>query len=505
MDETNRLEAERRAKLERFRAAGGEPYPWDYPGRVRTVDARAASSSLAPGEAHPTLTVRVAGRLRAVRTHGKATFADLEDEAGAIQLLVRADEVGEEGYQRWLADLDPGDIVGAEGRPAVSRRGEPSVEVRQLTLLAKAIAPPPEKFHGLQDPEEKLRRRYLDLLASPETRERFRVRTHLVQEIRRAFDDAGFLEVETSVLTPVASGAAAHPFVTHANYLGQDVRLRIATELALKRLIVGGFEKVYELGKTFRNEDLDTTHSPEFTELEAYWAYADYQDMRRFIEGVFARLADRTVELYGGSEEARKRAALFRPPFATVDFLDELERRSGLTGLLEKSREELGALARAAGSTVPENSTSGTFLDKLFEQYVEPTFDRLTFVVDHPEATTPLAKRHRTKPGRVERFEMFVPGYELGNAYTELNDPDEQERRFRSQLAERGAEQYALDEDFVRALRHGLPPTTGIDIGVDRIVMALTGTSSIKDVLLFPLVRSRTDRADGAPAAGKTD
>ncbi len=491
MDEVNRLEEERRAKLARFRSEGGEPFPWEFSGRVGTDRVRASCARLASGEADRERPVKVAGRLRAVRTHGKASFADLEDGSGTIQLLVRSDALGEDVYDRWLAQLDPGDIVGAEGFAAVSRRGEPSVEVTALSLLAKAISPPPEKFHGLQDPEEKLRRRYLDLLASPEARERFRVRSRLVQEMRRAFDDAGFLEVETSVLAPIASGAAAHPFVTRSNYLGQEVRLRIATELPLKRLLVGGYEKVYELGKSFRNEDLDTTHSPEFTELEAYWAYADYHDMRRFVEGLFGRLADRAVELAGRSEEARQRAGLFRPPYATVDFVDELEERSGLSGVAEKDREELGRLARAVGSTVPANSTRGTFLDKLFEHYVEPTFDRLTFVVDHPAVTTPLAKRHRSKPGRVERFEMFVPGYEIGNAYTELNDPDEQERRFREQLAERGAEQYAYDADFVRALRHGLPPTAGIGMGVDRIVMALTGSPSIKDVLLFPLVRAR--------------
>ena len=501
MDESNRLEEERRAKLARFRADGGEPYPWEYPGRSPSDQVRSVCSTLRPGEAAPNATTRVAGRLRAIRTHGKATFADLEDLAGSIQLLMRSDTMGEAPYQRWLSTLDPGDLVGAEGAAAVSKRGEPSLEVRSMTLLAKAIAPPPEKFHGLQDPEEKLRRRYLDLLASPETRERFTVRTRLIQEMRRAFDDAGFLEVETAVLAPIASGAAAHPFVTRSHYLDQEVRLRIATELGLKRLLVGGFEKVYELGKSYRNEDLDTTHSPEFTELEAYWAYADYREMRAFTEQLFVRLADKAVELYGGTEESVRRAALFRPPFPTVDFVDELERLSGIRDVAGQSREELGRLARAIGSTVPASSTSGTFLDKLFEHYVEPTFDRLTFVVDHPASTTPLAKRHRSKPGRVERFEMFVPGYELGNAYTELNDPDEQEQRFRDQLAERGAEQYAYDDDYVRALRHGLPPTTGIGMGVDRIVMALTGATSIKEVLLFPLVRSRGPADAPGPGA----
>ncbi len=502
MDESNRLEEERRAKLARVRDSGTEPYPWEYAGRLPTGEVRSACARLPPGEADRSRAVRVAGRLRAIRTHGKASFADLEDFSGSIQLLLRSDTLGEEPYRRWLADLDPGDIVGAEGWAAVSKRGEASVEVSALALLAKAIAPPPEKYHGLQDPEEKLRRRYLDLLASPESRERFSARTRLVQEMRRVFDDAGFLEVETAVLAPIASGAAAQPFVTRSNYLDQDVRLRIATELGLKRLLVGGFEKVYELGKSFRNEDLDTTHSPEFTELEAYWAYADYTDMRRFVERLFGRLAERTRELYGRSSEVDRRTALFEPPFATVDFVDALEEKSGIRGIAEKGREELAALARQVGSTVPASSTSGTFLDKLFEHYVEPSFTGLTFVVDHPAATTPLAKRHRTKPGRVERFEIFVPGYELGNAYTELNDPDEQERRFREQLAERGVEQYAYDADFVRALRHGLPPTTGVGLGVDRIVMALTGAPSIKDVLLFPLVRPRAEGAPPGPGAG---
>jgi lysyl-tRNA synthetase, class II len=497
MDDASPLERERRAKVERLRAAGVVPFPWAFPGRSLTDAVRAACGSLAPGEGDRARVFRVAGRLKTIREHGKTAFADLEDAAGGLQLLLRTDLLGDAAYRGALADLDPGDIVGAEGWAAVSRRGEASLEASRLVLLAKAISPPPEKYHGLQDTETKLRRRYLDLLASPETRKRFRARTALLQEIRRFLDDEGFLEVETPVLGPVASGAAAAPFVTHSNYVGTNLQLRIALELPLKRLLVGGLEKVYELGKAFRNEDLDSTHSPEFTELEAYWAYADYHDMRGLTERLFARLAERTLELFRGDADAARGAGLFRPPFPTVDFVDELERRSGIDDLLSKSREELRELARRAGSTVPATSSTGTFLDKLFEKYVEPTFDRLTFVVDHPEATTPLAKRHRSKPGRVERFEVFVPGFELGNAYTELNDPDEQERRFRAQLGERGDDRYAYDDDFVRALRYGLPPTTGIGLGVDRLLMALTGTTSIKEVLLFPMVRPT------APGASK--
>jgi lysyl-tRNA synthetase, class II len=491
MAEGTPLEQERRDKVARLRAGGREPYPSSFPGRVGTDAVRAACAQLKPGEEDPHRAIRVAGRLRAVRQHGKTAFADLDDLAGSLQLLLRVDELGEEGYRGWLSDLDPGDIVGAEGVPAVSRRGEPSLLVRSLALLAKAIAPPPEKFHGLQDVEERIRRRYVDLLASPEIRERFRARTLLVREVRRYYEDAGFLEVETPILLKVASGAAAAPFVTRSNYLDAEVQLRIAQELPLKRLLVGGLERVFELGKTFRNEDLDTVHSPEFTELEAYWAYADYEDMRRLTEGLFDRLAARATELYPNSPEVANAAARFRPPFPTWDFVDELERRSGIHDLLGKSREELRDLARAAGSTVPDNASTGTFLDKLFEHYVQPAIDRVTFVVDHPAATTPLAKRHRSKPGRVERFEVFTPEFELANAYTELTDPDEQEARFREQLGERGDDRYAYDADFVEALRYGLPPTTGIGIGIDRLVMGLLGVPSIKDVILFPLVRAR--------------
>ncbi len=490
MPDESPLEAERRAKIARLRAAGREPFAFSFPGRVGTDTARQACAALPAGADDSSRTLRVAGRLRALRQHGKTAFADLDDRAGTIQLLLRVNEFGEGPYQEWLADLDPGDIVGAEGHPAVSRRGEPSLLVRSLTLLSKAIAPPPEKYHGFQDVEERLRRRYVDLLASPEVRDRFRARTELISEIRKYFDSAGFLEVETPILLRVASGAAAAPFVTHSNYLDSDLRLRIAQELPLKRLLVGGLERVYEIGKTFRNEDLDSIHSPEFTELEAYWAYADYQDMRALTEGLFDKLARRAVELVP-TPQVEKAAAAFRPPFPTVDFVDELERRSGIKDLLSRSREELRELARSIGSTVPDNSSTGTFLDKLFEHYVEPTFTGVTFVVDFPLATTPLARRHRSKPGRVERFEVFTPAFELANAYTELTDPDEQAERFRTQLGERGDDRYAYDEDFVEALRYGLPPTTGIGIGVDRLIMGLLGLSSIKDSILFPLVRAR--------------
>ncbi len=491
MPEESRLEEERRAKVARWRAEGREPYPWSFPDRVGTDAVRSAAQALAPGADAPGTTYRVAGRVRAIRQHGRTTFADLDDEAGELQLLVRVDDLGEEAYRAWLADLDPGDLIGAEGIAAHSRRGEPSLLVRSLTLLAKAISPPPEKYHGLQDVEERIRRRYLDLLASPESRARFRARSLLIRECRSYLNDAGFLEVETPVLLPVASGAAAAPFVTRSRYLDEEVQLRIALELPLKRLLVGGFERVFELGRVFRNEDLDSIHSPEFTMLEAYWAYADYHDMRRLVEGLYAHLGRRALTLFPDVAGVREAAEAFERGFATVDFLEELERTSGVRDLGSKSREELRELARAAGSSVPDDSPAGVFLDKLFEHYVEPGLTAPTFVVDHPASTTPLAKRHRSKSGRVERFEFYYRGFELGNAYTELNDPDEQERRFREQLHARGADQYAYDEDFVRALRHGMPPSTGIGIGIDRMAMAFTAAASIKDVILFPLARRR--------------
>lgn len=491
MPEESHLERERRGKIARWRAEGREPFPWSFPDRTLIREVRALTSSLAPGEEVVGRTARVAGRLLTTRAHGGTSFIDLEDASGTLQLLLTIHELGEETYTRWLADLDPGDIVGAVGMPAVSRRGEPSLRIQSLELLAKAIAPPPEKFHGLQDPEERIRRRYLDLMSSAESRERFRLRSLLTREIRHYFDAAGFLEVETPILLRVAGGAAAAPFVTRSRYLGSELQLRISIELSLKQLLIGGLERVYEIGRCFRNEDLDSTHSPEFTMLELYWAYADYHDMRRLMEGLFERLGARMLEWQPDSEAARSAAQLFRPPFATLDFVQALEERSGIRDLLSRPTPELGELARRCGATVPADSPPGVFLDKLFEHYVEPTIDRPTFVVDHPASTTPLAKRHRSLSGRVERFEIHCRGFEIGNCYTELNDPDEQERRFQEQLTARGEDRYAYDAEFVEALRHGMPPATGIGFGIERIVMALTGAKSIKDVILFPQVRSR--------------
>lgn len=486
-----RLVRDRRAKVARMREGGREPYPWSFPGRQPTQAVVAACAALAPGTSAEAPEIAVAGRLRAIRSHGRSAFLDLDDQAGSVQLFLRVDELGEGPYQEWLELLDPGDLVGARGTALVTRRGEPSLLVRGLTLLAKALNPPPEKFHGLQDPEERIRRRYVDLFASPESRARFTARSLLVQEVRRHLEGAGFLEVETNTLLPTASGAAAQPFITRSNYLDAELELRISLELALKRLLVGGFERVFEIGHVFRNEDLDTIHSPEFTLLELYWAYTDYTDMRHLVENLYQDVARRLVAYRPDLAPARDAAEAFRPPFATVDWVAALEERSGLHDVLSLDRARLREEARRIGATVPDGAPVGKFLDKLFEHYVEPTLTAPTFVLDFPASTSPLAKRHRSLPGRIERFELFYRGVELGNAYTELNDPDEQDRRFREQLAGRTEEHYALDADFVDAMGYGMPPASGLGIGIDRLVMALLGVASIKDVILFLPTRER--------------
>lgn len=498
-DEEPRLERDRREKAARLRSAGVEPYPWSFPGRVPTRKVVEACQGVAPGSSAEGTTFRIAGRLVSVRGHGKSAFLDLSDASGDLQLFARVDDLGEEPYRRWMADLDPGDIVGADGVPTVTRRGEPSLRVQAFTLLAKAIAPPPEKYHGLKDPEERIRRRYVDLLSSPESRARFTARSLLVRELRRFVEGEGFLEVETPVLTRIASGAAAQPFRTRSNFLADDLQLRIALELPLKRLLVGGLERVFEVSHVFRNEDLDSIHSPEFTMFELYWAYEDYEAMARLVERLYGHLARTAADLLPDVPAAREVPDLFRAPFDRVDWVDALERASGIVNILEKDTATLRDLARKVGATVPADSPPGVFLDKLFSHYVEPNLQRPTFVMDFPESTTPLAKRHRSRPGRVERFELYCRGSELGNAYTELNDPDEQEHRFRAQLSARGEDTYAYDADFVEALRYGMPPATGVGIGVDRMVMALTGTASIKDVILFLPTRER-DGERSSPA-----
>jgi lysyl-tRNA synthetase class 2 len=486
------LLAQRRAKREQWRSLGYESYPFVYPGRETATRVFEEAQKLAPGVSDDKATRRVAGRILLLRKVGKNAFLPLRDASGDIQLHLQSDVMGADLYEKVLSNLDGGDIVGAEGYLSKTSRGEPSLLVRSVTLLAKALNPPPEKWHGLKDPEQRLRQRYVDLFTSTDSFRTFEARSKLVREIRTELDKRGFFEVETPVLGRVASGAAARPFETHYNFLDEDYRLRISLELHLKRLLVGGFEKVFEIGKVFRNEDLDSSHSPEFTMLELYWAYADYEDIRALVEGLFSHLAGVASKMVP-PEQGKELVKSFTPPFARIDFVDALERESGIHDPMSLSVDQLRALAKEAGAKIGSETPAGTCLDKLFGRYVEPTIHEPTFVFDHPQSTTPLARRHRSKPGRVERFELYYRGMELANAYSELNEPDEQEARFREQAREVAEDSYAFDEDFVEALRYGMPPAGGLGFGVDRLIMVLLGAPSIKDVILFPPTRPKVE------------
>jgi lysyl-tRNA synthetase class 2 len=496
--------ADRRRKLARLRASGVEPFPHSFDGVEPIASVRARHERLEAGE-ETDLTHRVAGRLTARRGQGKMAFLDLTDRSGRIQLQARLDELGEDGMALLLS-LDLGDLIGADGSAFRSRRGELSLRVRSFTLLAKSLRPPPEKHHGLSDVETRHRHRELDLIANPEVRERFLVRSRAIAAMRRWLDQQGFIEVETPILQPLYGGAAARPFTTHHNALDRRLYLRIATELYLKRLIVGGLERVYEIGKNFRNEGVDTTHNPEFTVLEVYQAYADYEDIAVMCEQVVWAAAQAVGypasaghgEPQGGGEApeagaGQDRAPIeLRPPWRRLRLSEAIEARTGIDVMKLRDREALAAAMRQRGDSVAQEAGWPQLVDELLSKHVEPALIQPTFLLDYPLELSPLAKRHRSEPGLVERFECFIGGMEIANAFTELNDPDDQRERFEQQqrYAEAGDEEaQPYDEAFVRALEQGMPPTGGIGIGIDRLVMILTGTHSIREVVLFPAMR----------------
>ncbi|HEY5428333.1 MAG TPA: lysine--tRNA ligase, partial [Solirubrobacteraceae bacterium] len=446
---------------------------------------RAAHAGLASGE-ETEVAHRVAGRLVARRGQGKMAFLDLEDRSGRIQLQARADVLGRAGADSMerLLSLDLGDLIGVDGTAFMSRRGELTLRIDDFTLLAKSLRPPPDKHHGLTDVETRFRHRELDLIANREARELFTTRARVISTIRRCLDDDGFIEVETPVLQPLYGGAMARPFTTHHNALDRDLYLRIATELYLKRLIVGGLERVYEIGKNFRNEGVDTTHNPEFTVLEWYEAYADYLDVAERCEQLVHAVAQAVG--YEGEYD-------FAPPWRRETLAGSILERTGIDILALRQRDQLAARMRERGLGVPEQATWPQLVDELVSEQVEPTLIQPTFLLDFPVEISPLAKDHRSVPGLVERFEAFVGGMEIANAFTELNDPDEQRRRFESQRRFAAAgddEAQPYDEAFVRALEQGMPPTGGIGIGIDRLVMLMTGMRSIREVVLFPALRS---------------
>ncbi len=475
------MDEDRRGKLERLRERGIEPFPHAFPGVGPVSAIQEAHGGLEAGE-DTEAAYRVAGRLAARRGHGKAAFLDVVDRSGRIQVHARQDVLGQDSFDELLS-LDLGDLVGVDGTAFKSRRGELSLKATGWTLLAKSLLPPPEKFHGLEDVETRYRRRELDLMANEEARTLFILRSRVLAAVRRWLDGRGFLEVETPVLQPLYGGALARPFTTHHNALDRDLYLRIATELYLKRLIVGGLERVYELGKDFRNEGLSPKHNPEFTMLEWYEAYADYTDMAAELEHMVAFVA--TEIGYGGDID-------FATPWRRVTLRDAILDEAGVDVLANRDEEQLLEAARGRGIELDSTDTWPGLVDDLLSRHVEPKLSRPTFVLDYPVELSPFAKGHRSEPGLVERFECFAGGMEFANAFTELNDPDEQRTRFDQQgrlTAQGDQEAQPYDEDYIRALEQGMPPTGGIGVGIDRLVMLMSGRSSIREVVLFPTMR----------------
>ena len=478
---SSELLAARRRKLAELRARGVEPFPHQFPGVEPIASVRAAHEALEPGE-ESTAEHRVAGRLVARRGQGQMAFLDLADRSGRLQLQARVDELGPEGLQSLLA-LDLGDLIGVDGTAFRSRRGEPTLRVKEFTLLAKSLRPLPEKHHGLQDVETRFRHRELDLVSNEEARDLFVTRARVISAARRYLDAEGFVEVETPVLQPLYGGAAARPFTTHHNALDRTLYLRIATELYLKRLIVGGLERVYELGKDFRNEGLDRAHNPEFTMLEFYEAYADYLDMASRCEQLVA---------FAATEAGYTGAIDLSPPWRRQTLREAILARTGVDIARFGDRDSLAEEMRSKGIPPPKDDTWPQLVDELLSKHVEPDLIEPTFITDYPVEMSPFAKRHRSEPGLAERFEAFIGGMEIANAFTELNDPDEQRRRFEEQRALAGlgdTEAHPYDEAFLAALEWGMPPTGGIGVGIDRLVMVLSGTHSIREVILFPAMR----------------
>ncbi|BDD40363.1 lysine--tRNA ligase [Streptococcus ruminantium] len=435
-------------------------------------------------------TAIIAGRMMTKRGKGKAGFAHIQDREGQIQIYVRQDDVGEKNYEIFKkADL--GDFIGIEGDVMKTNMGELTIHVHKLTHLSKALRPLPEKFHGLTDIETRYRKRYLDLITNRESFDRFVTRSKIISEIRRYLDGLGFLEVETPVLHNEAGGAAARPFITHHNAQNIDMVLRIATELHLKRLIVGGMERVYEIGRIFRNEGMDATHNPEFTSIEVYQAYADYQDIMDLTEGIIQHTAKAVIGdgpvTYQGTEIA------IHEPFKRIHMVDAIKEQTGVDFWQEMSFEEAKALAAEHHVPVEKHHTEvGQIINSFFEEYVEATLIQPTFVYGHPVAVSPLAKKNDDDPRFTDRFELFIMTKEYGNAFTELNDPIDQLERFEAQAKAKELgddEATGVDYDYIEALEYGMPPTGGLGIGIDRLCMLLTDTTTIRDVLLFPTMK----------------
>ncbi len=486
----NSLIAQRREKLAALRAVG-QAFPNDFRRNALAADLQ-RDYAAREGLAEAGVRVAVAGRMMLKRVMGKASFSRLRDLSGDIQLLVQRDRIGTEAYQAFK-HWDAGDIVGAEGVLMHTRTGELTVQVDRLVMLTKSLRPLPEKWHGLTDQEQRYRQRYVDLIMNPSVRETFRIRAGIVSAIRNYLESAGFLEVETPMMQPIPGGAAARPFVTHHNALGLDLYLRIAPELYLKRLLVGGLEKVFEINRNFRNEGLSTRHNPEFTMLEFYEAYADYHTGMDRTEAMLKKIAHEVL----GTEQVDADGAAydFSRPFARMTLRESVlayNHNEGLSAALLDDRERAAAAAEHLGISVDAAWGTGRIEMEIFEKTVEPYLHDPTFITRFPTEVSPLARCCEDDPAVTDRFELFVGGRELANGFSELNDPEEQAQRFREQVAARDAgdaEAMHYDADYIRALEYGMPPAAGVGIGIDRVAMMFTGESSIRDVVLFPQMR----------------
>jgi lysyl-tRNA synthetase class 2 len=494
MEEVHEQVESRLKKLDELRAAGTEPFggPFEVKNHASEVNEKYGSTPKEALEAEP-VNCTMAGRIVMMRSFGKAAFAHVQDATGRLQIYLKKDILGE-GYGL-VKKLDIGDIVGFRGKLFRTKTGELTVEVEELTLLSKALRPLPEKWHGLKDIERRYRQRYVDLIVNPEVKESFKKRSAIIKAIRDFLEARGFIEVETPMMHPIPGGAAARPFKTHHIALGVDLFLRIAPELYLKRLLVGGYERVYELNRNFRNEGISTKHNPEFSMLEFYIAYKDYNFLMSFTEELITYAAEKalgTLRFPYGDQEID-----LTPPWPRVPMLEAMKER-GVPEDVLKSPDLAVQWAQKEGMEVNPGASFGKVLDEIFKEKVEPHLFQPVFIIDYPVELSPLAKGKPGNPSLVERFELFIAGREIANAFSELNDPMEQKARFKRQVEarERGDEEtHLMDEDFLRALEHGMPPAAGEGIGIDRLVMLFTNSQSIRDVILFPQLKPEGGRA----------
>ena len=475
MEDINEIIRERLNKLEAIKSAGIDAYGSRF---EKSTAIKELLNSFEDGKE-----ARIAGRVMSIRGHGKSVFSDIKDQTARLQIYLKKDTIGD-GQFELFGKIDIGDIIGVNGKLFKTKTGEVTLNVSEFVLLSKSLRPMPEKWHGLKDIETRYRQRYLDIIVNEDVREVFLTRTKIITMIRKFLDSRGYLEVETPMMQPIPGGATARPFITHHNALGIDLYLRIAPELYLKRLLVGGFEKVYEINRNFRNEGISTRHNPEFTMLEVYASYCDYTDMMRLAEDLFTDISSNLFECLIIEYKGVK--IDLTPPWRRIGMLDILKEETGLDFSQVK---DVKKAARELGVEAVEDKTRYEIINDIFEKIVEPKLVSPTFILDYPAELSPLSKRKKDNPLLVDRFELFVGGNELANAYSELNDPMEQSLRLKEQSKKRGEDSGFYDEDFITALEYGMPPAGGLGIGIDRLVMLFTNQDSIRDVILFPQLR----------------